>query len=155
MKVGSDVTELARILQHISMVQALLRQVAHRLLERADVHDLSKLAEDEFGGLGEVKRMADQYGFGSPEYVVALSNPSIVLHWGRNPHHPEHHSQGFRGMSALDVIEMVCDWKATNVLRGHPEWDKSVDLMAERLHLSVQEFYFVKAIAQLVKDVGG
>ncbi len=150
METSQDVVELARILQHISMVQTLLRKVASRLLERADLHDLSKLTEDELGGMVRIS----QNKFGSPEYVDALSTPVVKLHWSRNSHHPEHYTRGFRDMHTLDVIEMVCDWKATNILHGHLDWGKSVDIMAERLHLSVQEFYFVKTIAQLVKDVG-
>lgn len=152
MEIGQDVVELARILQHVSMVQALLRKVAHRLLERADAHDLSKLAEDELEGMARIS----QNKLGSPEYVSALSSPVVKLHWSRNSHHPEHFAQGFKDMSVLDVIEMVCDWKATNIVRGrgYLEWEKSVDIMAERLQLSVQEYYFVKVISQMVKDVG-
>lgn len=150
MEISPDVVELARVLQHVSMVRALLRKVAHRLLERADLHDLSKLAEDELGGMARIS----QNKFGSLEYVGALSSPVVKLHWSRNSHHPEHFEQGFKDMSVVDVIEMVCDWKAANMLREHLEWEESIDIMAERLHLSIQEYYFVKAIAQLVKDAG-
>lgn len=150
METSQDVVELARILQHISTVQALLRKVANRLLERADLHDLSKLTKDELGGMIRIS----QNKFSSPEYVDALASPVVKCHWSRNSHHPEHFASGFKDMGVLDVIEMVCDWKVANILHGHLGWEESMDIMAERLHLSIQEYYFVKAISQLVKDVG-
>lgn len=147
--------ELARALRHIMTVQALMRQVAHYLLERADRHDLSKLAPDELGGLIEIDRIADEKGLNSPEYMAALSGGAIQLHRSRHSHHPEYHPDGVNDMSLVDLIEMVCDWKAANLLRGHPEWHKSIEMMAERLELSPYQTWLINLIAAALEGLEG
>lgn len=152
MEMNPHTKELARVMRHILTVQALLNGIAHKLSGRALAHDLSKLSPDELGGMIEINIIADEFGLNSPEYMEALEGDAIQLHRSRHSHHPEYHDGGFQDMSPLDVIEMTCDWKAANMLRGHPEWHESVEMMVERLGLSVQEFYFVKAISQLLED---
>ena len=139
--------ELARAMRHIMMVQRLLRHVARQLLDRADNHDLSKLAPDELGGMIEIDAIADKLGLNSPEYMAALSGEAIKLHWRRHSHHPEYHLNRVEGMDIFDLIEMVCDWKVANQVRGHPEWKKSVDMMAERLSLSPEYIFLINLIA--------
>lgn len=48
-----------------------------------------------------------------------------------NTHHPEHW-HGIKNMSPLDLIEMLCDWKAAT--RRHATGDllKSIRINAER-----------------------
>ena len=145
--------ELARGLRHIMTVQGLLRRVARQLLNRADDHDLSKLAPDELGGMIEIDAIADRCGLNSPEYMAALSGKAIKLHQSRYPHHPEYHSNGVEDMGIFDLIEMVCDWKAANQLRGHPEWEKSVDMMAERLSLSPEYVLLINLIARALEVI--
>lgn len=152
MEISAETRELARVLQHIMTVQGLLTDIAQKLSKRASLHDLSKLDSDELGGMVEINLIADEYGLNSPEYMEALKGPAIQLHRSRHPHHPEYHKGGFQDMSSLDVIEMVCDWKAANMLRGHPEWIRSVDMMVERLELSDPQYYFVRSIAKLLDD---
>ncbi len=142
--------ELARCLRHIMTVQGLLRRVARQLLDRADGHDLSKLAPDELGGMIEIDAIAGRYGLNSPEYMAALSGEAIQLHQSRHSHHPEYHPNGIEDMDIFDLIEMVCDWKAANQLRGHPEWGKSVDMMAERLSLSPEYVLLINLIAKAI-----
>jgi hypothetical protein len=152
-KIHPHTRELARVTRHIMTVQALLRNVARQLLERADFHDLSKFAPDELGGMIEIDRIADEYGLNSPQYMEALQGKAIQLHRSRHTHHPEYHKNGLIEMSTLDIIEMICDWKAANMLRGHPEWNKSVNMMADRLNLSSEQQFLIKTIAQLLEVV--
>lgn len=140
--------ELARGLRHIMTVQGLLRRVARQLLNRADDHDLSKLGPDELGGMIEIDGIADRYGLNSPEYMVALLGKAIKLHQSRHTHHPEYHPNGVEDMSIFDLIEMVCDWKTANKLRGHPEWEKSVDMLVKRLSLSPEYVLLINLIAR-------
>ena len=151
--IHSHTKELARGLRHIMMVQGLLRRVARRLLDRADSHDLSKLAPDELGGMIEIDAIADKFGLNSPEYMVALSGEVIKLHQSRHSHHPEYHLSGIKGMDIFDLVEMICDWKVANQVRGHPEWEKSVDMMAERLSLSPEYVLLINLIAEALEVV--
>ena len=143
--------ELARGLRHIMTVQALLRRFARQLLNRADNHDLSKLAPDELGGMIEIDSIADKFRLNSPEYMAALSGTAIKLHRSRYSHHPEYHLNGVEDMNIFDLVEMVCDWKVANQLRGHPEWKKSVGMMAERLSLSSEYVLLVNLIAKALE----
>jgi hypothetical protein len=150
-KIHPHTKELARVLRHIMTVQVLLRKVARLLLERADQHDLSKLAADELGGMIEIDRIADKKGLNSPEYMAALSGPAIQLHRSRHSHHPEYHADGVEDMSLLDLVEMVCDWKAANMLRGHPEWRESVEMMADRLDLPSCYVLMINLVAETLE----
>ncbi len=152
MNIHPHAKELARALRHIMTVQSLLRHLSRRLLERADKHDLSKLAPDELGGMIEIDAIADQYGLNSPEYKESLSGGAIQLHYKRHSHHPEHHPNGVEDMNIFDLIEMVCDWKAANVLRGHPEWYASVEMMAKRLDLSSEYIWLINLVAEALND---
>ena len=146
-KIHPHAKELARATRHIMTVQLILRTLAREMLNRADAHDLSKLGPDEFGGMIAIDRIADKCGLNSPEYMAALSGGAIQLHVSRHSHHPEYHVSGVQNMSLLDIVEMVCDWKAANVLRGHPEWNESVRMMSERLGLSSEQIYLINLIA--------
>lgn len=151
-KIHPHSKELARITRHIMTVQSLVRRLAYQLMLRADTHDLSKFAPDEFGGMIEIDRIADEQGLNSPAYMEALSGGAIQLHQSRHPHHPEYHSRGIEDMSLLDIVEMVCDWKAANQLRGHPAWGESVQMMADRLNLSSEYLFLINLIAKELED---
>lgn len=99
---------------HIARVRQLLGDVITRLLVRADVHDRSKLESPE-------KEVFDVYSpklpdivYGSEEYEQMRREMGAALehHYELNPHHPEHYAAGIAGMSLLDLIEMLADWKA-------------------------------------------
>ena len=38
--------------------------------------------------------------------------PALDHHYRENNHHPEYYEDGIKGMSLVDLIEMVCDWMA-------------------------------------------
>ena len=54
--------------------------------------------------------------YGSDEYKAALveMGEGLKHHYARNSHHPEHYPNGIAGMSLLDIVEMLCDWKAAS-----------------------------------------
>jgi hypothetical protein len=41
-------------------------------------------------------------------------------HFDANSHHPEHYPNGINGMSFLDLIEALADWKSASVQYGTP-----------------------------------
>ena len=145
--------ELARVTRHIMTVQSRMRAIARRILNRADSHDLSKFAPDELGGMIEIDAIAEESGLNSPQYMEAIKGPAIGLHRSRHSHHPEFHSDGIKDMSLLDLIEMVCDWKAANQVRGHPEGRQSVNMMIRRLELKDEYRFVVLLVADMVDEL--
>jgi hypothetical protein len=51
-------------------------------------------------------------------------------------HHPEHYSNGIQGMSLLDVIEMLCDWKAATMRHADGDLSKSIEINQKRFGYS-------------------
>lgn len=106
--------------EHISRVRELLGDVARRLIHRADEHDRSKLVEPELSVFNEFTPKLRDTPYGSEEYKGYLRDMGVALahHYEHNAHHPEHHERGIQAMSLLDLIEMVCDWKAAGERHG-------------------------------------
>lgn len=103
-------------LDHIGKVQDRVQEVCHNLTVRAVRHDLSKLAEPEKSGYDQLTEQLSTLVYGSDEYKAALvaGKPTIDHHYAHNTHHPEHWPDGIAGMSLLDIVEMLCDWKAAS-----------------------------------------
>lgn len=102
------------VIKHVDKVRANLYSFGHALGRRAEVHDQSKLLPDEFELMAKNFDRLRTTTYGSPEYKALLeeNKPSISLHYQRNDHHPEHFENGVDGMDLMQVVEMLCDWKA-------------------------------------------
>lgn len=99
---------------HIERVRELLYQVEMQVAKRGAEHDTTKLEEPE-------KSMYDRFTpklrssvYMSDAYKRFLEEmgPALAHHYEHNSHHPEHYPNGIDGMSLLDLIEMLADWKA-------------------------------------------
>lgn len=101
---------------HILKVAARIREITDRLEERGRVHDASKLEEPERSGFDVLTAQLAELEYGSPEYRAALdaARPTIDHHYRHNSHHPEHYPNGIAGMTLIDLVEMLCDWKAAS-----------------------------------------
>lgn len=99
---------------HIRRVGEYLAKVVADLTLRAVNHDASKFSEDEWPTFAAITASLKGLKYGSEEYKTQLakSGKGIKLHQERNSHHPEAHYLGIDGMTLLDLIEMLCDWKA-------------------------------------------
>ena len=99
---------------HIAKVAAGLTKFAADLLHRASVHDRSKLEEPELSTFDRVTPLLRDLTYDSPEYKAALADmgPALEHHYAHNDHHPEHHADGVDGMNLMQLVEMLCDWKA-------------------------------------------
>lgn len=102
--------------QHIRKVQARIGVIIHELRVRAEQHDASKLEEPEKSGFDVLSEQLGTLVYGSDEYRAALEagKPTIAHHYAHNSHHPEHYKLGIAGMSLLDIVEMLADWKAAS-----------------------------------------
>lgn len=118
----------AETLKHIRRVQQLLNNVVANLIERARVHDTSKLEEPEAATFAEYTAKLKDSEYNSPEYKQFLADmkPALDHHYANNSHHPEHYPNGIRGMSLLDLIEMLVDWKAAGERHATGSIDKSL-----------------------------
>ena len=84
---------------------------AQKLLERAKVHDNSKMScEDELSALSRIINDKSSLMDASKQ-LSQIKLDAIKLHWKNNTHHPEHY-KSCTDMSRLDVMEMCCDWHA-------------------------------------------
>lgn len=102
--------------QHIAKVSQFMRQARQNLAQRADCHDDSKLVEPELSFWDEATPKLATLEYGSEGYRQSLRDirPAIEHHYAHNSHHPEYYKDGIRGMSLLDLIEMLCDWRAAS-----------------------------------------
>lgn len=105
---------------HINNVQARIGELMTELMRRAAWHDMSKLREPEKSGYDQLGAALQGVAYGSDEYRAALeaNAPTVAHHYAENRHHPEHWADGIAGMSLLDVLEMVADWKAASERGG-------------------------------------
>jgi hypothetical protein len=107
---------------HIKKVRLYLVDVAQRLLARGDDHDASKLVEPEKSAFDIATPKLANLTYGTPEYKQSLADLGAALehHYAANSHHPEHYENGVAGMSLLDLIEMLVDWKAASLRMRKP-----------------------------------
>jgi hypothetical protein len=116
--------------EHIQTVQKLLGEVISDLQKRQIAHDQSKLASPEVEVFDEFTPKLKDSTYGSDEYkgFLAAMKPALDHHYAANSHHPEYYSDGIKGMSLLDLIEMVCDWKAATMRHADGSITKSIEI---------------------------
>jgi len=128
--------------EHIHKVQTYVNECAADLIARALVHDQSKLESPE-------KEMFDKYTpilsdpemvYGSEAYKAAtkaMKEEGLLHHFEVNDHHPEHHPNGFKSMNLIQIVEMLCDWKAAGERHADGgDIRKSIFIQQEKLGFS-------------------
>jgi hypothetical protein len=100
---------------HSLRVGALIVQVVNALLQRAVTHDLSKTQPPEVAAFDRSTPRLAGLEYGSAAYQQSLADlgEALAHHYAANPHHPEFHNSGIDGMTLIDVIEMLADWRAS------------------------------------------
>lgn len=119
---------------HIKQVQFQMTQVILDLKRRASTHDLSKFESPEREVFDEMTPKLKSSTYGSEEYkgFLAQMKPALDHHYAHNDHHPEHHGNGIYGMSLLELLEMLCDWKAATMRHSDGDLVKSIRINAGR-----------------------
>jgi hypothetical protein len=131
---------------HIRRVGELLADTTHELTRRAVLHDASKWSPDEWPAFEDATPKLAGLTYGSDEYKAALASirPAIVEHYRRNSHHPEHYTglgpenDGINGMNLLDLIEMLCDWKAAGERHDNGSMVRSIEINRDRFKIGPQ-----------------
>ena len=126
--------------EHIEKVRKNLKDVLIDIAARSYDHDKSKLEEPEKSIFDEYTPKLRDTTYGSDEYREYLEKMGLGLkhHYQNNTHHPEHYENGINGMSLLDVIEMLADWKAATKRHADGDIMESLKINKERFGISDQ-----------------
>lgn len=133
-------------LAHIHNVQEWIFKVVAELQKRALTHDASKLDYPEKDIFDEVTPKLRGLTYGSKEYFGQLAGmkPALDHHYSHNRHHPEGHPNGVDGMDLVDLLEMLCDWKAATERHADGDIEKSLEINTKRFNLSPQLLSILK-----------
>ena len=126
--------------QHIRRVGELMIREALEIAQRAVHHDATKWSEQEWPLIEKSTPQLSSLTYGTEEYKEALSSirPALDHHYANNSHHPEFHNQGVNDMTLLDLVEMLCDWKAATERHDDGDIKKSLQHNKERFAISDQ-----------------
>lgn len=125
--------------EHINRVGSYLMNCIMELDHKAEMHDYDKIHDET------EKLLFDEYTpklkhctYGSEEYKSFLKGlkPALDIHYANNRHHPEHFENGIRDMNLLDVLEMICDWKASSERHADGDIFKSIEINQKRFGYS-------------------
>jgi hypothetical protein len=139
---------------HINRVRFLLGQCAIQLLERGTRHDASKLEQPEKPIFDAARNRLAVITYEGEEYKKSLAELKVALdhHYLHNTHHPEHYPNGIDGMSLLDLVEMLMDWKAAS--ERHQEGmniARSIEVSSQRFSVGDQ---LKQILLNTAKEIG-
>jgi len=143
----------AETMTHKALVRALTTRLATRIIDAGKAHDDSKLIAPEMDFFAEHSVKLSKLEYGTPEYHKQLEEikPAIDHHYGNNRHHPEHYPNGISGMNLVDVIEMLCDWKASSQRYFNGNILKSIDINVKRFNISEDFASVLRNTAELLE----
>jgi hypothetical protein len=140
--------------KHIQVVQGFIGKVIRDMLRRSEAHDQSKLVPPEVGIFDEYTPKLAGTTYGSDEYRSYLTAMKSGLdhHYAANDHHPEYHAlggngvdvdpaylvngQAIRNMSLVEIMEMLCDWKAASARHHDGCIRRSIEINQKRFGYS-------------------
>lgn len=124
--------------QHMRQVRWRIYEVITQFHHRAFQHDRSKLEAPEKAFFDEYTPKLKEIEYGSPEYNDCLNGMSeaLVHHYEVNDHHPEHFDGGIHDMDLIQLIEMLCDWKAATLRHENGDLGRSIAQNAKRFDMS-------------------
>ena len=124
--------------EHINNVRNFIGKLSKELEIRAELHDRSKLDPPEKPIFDEVSGELKGLTYGSDAYSAQLvrMKPALDHHYANNRHHPEYHKNGCSDMNLIDIIEMLCDWKAATMRHDNGDIRKSLEINQKRFGYS-------------------
>lgn len=120
--------------EHKQNVNIYINSIIRDLLSRGILHDNSKLVSPEVEIFAEYTPKLAKSTYGSDEYKGFLKEMGVALehHYKNNRHHPEYFDNGLKGMTLVDLVEMLCDWKAATLRHNDGDILKSIELNQKR-----------------------
>ena len=127
-------------MRHSRRVDELLLQVIVALQGRVTRHDLSKMEPPEKAVFDRVTPLLKSSTYGSEAYKASLVDMGhgLAHHYAGNRHHPEHFQAGISGMTLVDLIEMLADWKAATERHDDGSLARSLTIQQARFGISDQ-----------------
>lgn len=127
-------------IKHIENVRKYIRLFADKLITRGVEHDRLKLESPEVEVFTEYTPKLAEATYGSEEYNEFLKEMNVALqhHYANYRHHPEHFEKGINDMNLVDIVEMICDWKASSMRQHDGNLLKSIEANAKRFGYSSQ-----------------
>jgi hypothetical protein len=127
-------------LQHSQRVGELMIQLGKELLDRSTCHDRSKTLPPEVEVFDEYTPKLKTSTYGSDEYKGFLvgMGEGLKHHYASNRHHPEHFENGVNGMTLVDLLEMLADWKAATERHADGDLARSLEIQRDRFGLADQ-----------------
>lgn len=141
-------------IEHIAKVRQFVEEMAKQLQQRGFDHDRSKLSSPEVEVFDIITSRLRGLTYGSEEYKAVLreQKPAIEHHQKSNRHHPEYHADGVDGMNLIDLLEMICDWKAASMRHADGDIMKSIEINTERFGLTPQLASILRNTAELLNE---
>lgn len=135
---------------HAARVAELTLPLITSLSLRVIQHDASKTRPPEVEAFDRVTPRLAELEYGSEEYRASLREikPAIEHHYEANRHHPEYFGNGIAGMTLVDLIEMLADWKAAGERTKTGDMRKSLDIQRARFGISDQLFAILENTAR-------
>lgn len=135
-----------KTIEHIAIVHSLVDRICSELYFRGKSHDASKLESPEREIFDEYTPKLRDTTYGSDEYKQYLKEmkPALDHHYAANRHHPEHFKNHYvdgkwspiSKMDLVDIIEMLCDWKAATLRHADGDIVKSIEINQKRFGFS-------------------
>lgn len=126
--------------KHIENVRKFIKIVTDKLTQRGIDHDRLKCESPELEIFTEFTPKLAKSTYGSDEYNSFLKEMNVALqhHYANYRHHPEHFDKGVNDMNLIDLVEMICDWKAATLRHNDGNLLKSVEINAKRFGMDDQ-----------------
>lgn len=126
--------------KHIELVRKFIRLFTDKLTTRGVDHDRLKMKSPEVEIFTEFTPKLANTTYGSDEYKEFLEQmkPALEHHYANYRHHPEHFVDGVNDMNLIDLVEMICDWKASTLRHNDGNLLKSIEINAQRFGMSEQ-----------------
>ncbi len=83
---------------------------------------------------------------------MAEMKPAIDHHNSANRHHPEHFEGGIHEMNLIDLLEMMCDWKAATLRHNDGDIMKSIEINQKRFGYSDELAAILRNTANWLND---
>lgn len=125
--------------EHITKVRSYVLFCTNELNKRARDHDHDKIDNPTEKALfDEFTPKLRNCTYGSDEYKTYLKGlkEGLDIHYANNRHHPEHFENGIKDMTLIDLLEMICDWKAASERHEDGDIFKSIEINQERFGYS-------------------
>lgn len=140
--------------KHIEKVRKYIRFITDKLTTRGVNHDAVKLDTPEVEVFAEYTDILKNLEYNSPEYKENLSKLSVALdhHYANCRHHPEHFQNGINDMNLVDIVEMLCDWKAASERQHNGNLLTSIEQNASRFKMTDQLKQILLNTAKLLDE---